>query len=92
MSALFAATYPERTSALILYGTLASTIRDASYPWPMDPAERRTVIEAIPEHWGQGTSVDLLRPQPRHRRASGAGQPRLERLGQARARRWRCAG
>jgi pimeloyl-ACP methyl ester carboxylesterase len=69
MSALFAATYPERTSALILYGTLASTIRDASYPWPMDPAERRTVIEAIPKHWGRGTSVDLLAPQPRHRRA-----------------------
>ena len=33
MSALFAATYPARTSALVMYGTFAKWIRDAEYPW-----------------------------------------------------------
>jgi pimeloyl-ACP methyl ester carboxylesterase len=81
MSALFAATYPGRTSALILYGTLASTIRDASYPWPMDPTERRTVIEAIPQHWGRGTSVDLLAPSLAGDERFRRWWARLERLG-----------
>jgi class 3 adenylate cyclase len=33
MSALFAATYPERTEALILYGTYARTAWATDYPW-----------------------------------------------------------
>src|SRR6266536_39563 len=33
MSALFAATYPERTDALILYGTYARTAWAPDYPW-----------------------------------------------------------
>src|SRR5437763_7084877 len=33
MSALFAATYPERTAALILYGGFASSARRPDYPW-----------------------------------------------------------
>jgi pimeloyl-ACP methyl ester carboxylesterase len=32
MSALFAATYPERTMALVLYGTMARVRRDIDYP------------------------------------------------------------
>jgi pimeloyl-ACP methyl ester carboxylesterase len=81
MSALFAATYPERTSALILYATFASTIRDASYPWPMDPAQRRTVIEAIPQQWGRGSYVDLLAPSLAEDERFRRWWARLERLG-----------
>jgi len=33
MSLLFAATYPERTAALVLYGTCAASARDDDYPW-----------------------------------------------------------
>jgi pimeloyl-ACP methyl ester carboxylesterase len=47
MSALFATTYPARSAALILYGTFASTIRDAGYPWAMDPNQRRRLIELV---------------------------------------------
>src|SRR5882762_632544 len=32
MSALFAATYPDRVSALVLYATYATRVRDADYP------------------------------------------------------------
>ena len=81
MSALFAATYPERTTALILYGTFASTIRDAAYPWAMDPEERRRVIEAIPQTWGQGLYVDLLAPSLSADRQFKHWWARLERLG-----------
>jgi class 3 adenylate cyclase len=81
MSALFAATYPQRTSALVLYGTFASTIRDAAYPWAMDPEERRKVIEAIPDHWGQGTYADLLAPSLAGDERFRSWWARLERLG-----------
>jgi pimeloyl-ACP methyl ester carboxylesterase len=81
MSALFAATYPERTSALVLYGTFASTIRDANYPWAMEARGRERMIEEMPKTWGRGDYVDLLAP-------SAAGDPRfrtwwarLERMG-----------
>ena len=33
MAVLFAATYPERTNALILYGSYACRIRSDDYPW-----------------------------------------------------------
>lgn len=33
MSALFAATHPDRTTALVMYGTYARFVRDAEYPW-----------------------------------------------------------
>jgi class 3 adenylate cyclase len=81
MSAVFAATYPERTSALVLYGTFASTIRAADYPWAMDAETRESIIEAIPETWGQGASVDELAPSlaadPRFKSWYG----RVERMG-----------
>jgi pimeloyl-ACP methyl ester carboxylesterase len=81
MSALFAATYPERTTALVLYGTFASTIRDAAYPWAMDPEERRRVIEAMPQTWGQGLYVDLLAPSLSADQRFRHWWARLERLG-----------
>ena len=81
MSALFAATYPERTTALMLYGTFASTIRDAAYPWAMDPEERRRIIEAIPQTWGQGLYVDLLAPSLSSDQRFRHWWARLERLG-----------
>ena len=45
MSMLFAATYPERTAALILYGTMATWTRKADYPWGMTHDEVRARME-----------------------------------------------
>src|SRR5215475_2318947 len=81
MSALFAATYPARSTALILYGTFASTIRDAGYPWAMDPDERRRLIEALPETWGRGLYVELLAPSLASDQQFRNWWARLERLG-----------
>jgi pimeloyl-ACP methyl ester carboxylesterase len=81
MSALFAATYPERTTALILYGTFASTIRDAAYPWAMDPDERQKIIAALPQTWGQGLYADFLAPSRSADPQFRTWWARLERLG-----------
>lgn len=39
MAALFAATYPERTAAVVLYGTLPTFHRAGDYPWAMSMEE-----------------------------------------------------
>ena len=45
MAMLFAATYPERTAALVLYGTLATWKRAEDYPWAFTTEELRALIE-----------------------------------------------
>ena len=81
MSALFAATYPERTAALVLYGTFASTIRDAAYPWAMDPDECQKIIAALPQTWGKGLYADFLAPSRSADPQFRTRWARLERLG-----------
>jgi pimeloyl-ACP methyl ester carboxylesterase len=45
MTLLFAASYPERTAAVVLYGCRASYIADDDYPWGFSPAQRAEVLE-----------------------------------------------
>ena len=45
MSALFAATYPERAWALVLYGGCARELRAPDYPWGPTEAEMLRLIE-----------------------------------------------
>jgi class 3 adenylate cyclase/pimeloyl-ACP methyl ester carboxylesterase len=51
MSILFAATYPERTSALITYGTLVKGSWAEDYPWEPTRAEFEKWFEVISEEW-----------------------------------------
>jgi pimeloyl-ACP methyl ester carboxylesterase/class 3 adenylate cyclase len=46
MSLLFAATYPERTAALVLYSTPLSWFRTDEYPWARTREESRALIES----------------------------------------------
>jgi pimeloyl-ACP methyl ester carboxylesterase/class 3 adenylate cyclase len=46
MSVLFAATYPERTAALVLYSTPLSWFRTKEYPWAATREEMRAWIES----------------------------------------------
>src|SRR5215213_7299528 len=61
LSCLFAATYPERTAALVLYAAYASELRKPDYPWPPTADERAAQIDdmaaTIHETWG---NVDRL--------------------------------
>src|SRR3954463_6683768 len=65
MSLLFAATHPERASALVLYGAMARTTEAPDYPWasPAD-ALRESVQEFLAPYWGVDSEalVELFAP------------------------------
>jgi pimeloyl-ACP methyl ester carboxylesterase len=52
MTLLFAATYPERTAAAILYGTGASWMRADDYPWAPTPEEWQQAIDEDLDSFG----------------------------------------
>jgi pimeloyl-ACP methyl ester carboxylesterase len=62
MCALFAATYPERTSALIMYGSYAARIWSPDYPWAPTPEQRQVFYDMIKKDWGGITDLDILAP------------------------------
>lgn len=60
MSLLFAATYPERVSELILFGSLADGRRDSEErPWW--EASWEMITDAV-EHWGEGRLWSIVAP------------------------------
>ena len=64
MSMLFAATYPERTQALILYGTYADF-----HTWVLPHERFEPFLEKIDRTWGQGESLSAFAPSEGRRRA-----------------------
>ena len=62
MSILFAATYPERIEALVLYGTYAKRIRSPDYPWAPSWEERVEAADAIERDWGQEADLGAMAP------------------------------
>jgi class 3 adenylate cyclase len=59
---LFAAAYPERTSALALYAALAKFTQDQDYPWGWTPAAIEIYLSAGESEWGSGTGAEHLAP------------------------------
>jgi pimeloyl-ACP methyl ester carboxylesterase len=62
MSLLFAATYPDRTSALVLYGSYARRSWAPDHPFGHTEEEWRTMIEAIEKSWGDSAANDVRAP------------------------------
>ena len=64
MSILFAATYPERTSALILYGSIAKGSWTSDYPWGarLDDGGREEWLEGWRKEWGGPYGIDSWAP------------------------------
>ncbi len=58
VSALFAATYPNRTISLIAFGIFAKRIYAPDYPWAPTNQERQVVYDMIEKRWGSG-EMDL---------------------------------
>ena len=56
MSLLFAATYPDRTIALVTFGIYAKRIWSEDYPWAPRPEDRAAEIESVEREWGR---IDL---------------------------------
>jgi pimeloyl-ACP methyl ester carboxylesterase len=62
MSVLFAATYPERTTALVLYGIFAKRIWSADYPWAPTSEARRHEVAELERNWASRMDLDQLAP------------------------------
>lgn len=62
MCSLFAATYPERTVALVMIGTYAKRLRDADYPWGPTAEQRQHFFDEIRTNWGKPVGVEERAP------------------------------
>ena len=64
MSLLYSATYPERTSALILYGSYAKRSWGPNYPFGWKAEQWDRVLGNMEHNWGtpQGTSIAVWAP------------------------------
>ncbi len=63
VSALFSATYPDRTHALIAFGIFAKRRYSEDYPWAPTDLERQKVYDMIETSWGSG-NMDLVSLAP----------------------------
>jgi len=59
MSILFAASYPQRVSALILYGSYAKRAWAQDYPFGWKAERWDAVLSNIERNWGTPTGIDL---------------------------------
>jgi pimeloyl-ACP methyl ester carboxylesterase/DNA-binding winged helix-turn-helix (wHTH) protein/class 3 adenylate cyclase len=62
MCSLFAATYPERTMALVMIGTYAKRIRDDDYPWAPTTEQREAFFELMKRDWGKPVGLEERAP------------------------------
>lgn len=63
MCMLFAATYPDRTSALVLWGAMARSTAADDYPWaPPKQALLEANEELVSPLWGQGATIEIFSP------------------------------
>ena len=80
MALLFAATYPERTSALVLVDTFARLLRDVDYGcgYPADRVPQ--FLARFEELWGTPPFVDFMAPSVAHDERFRRWYARYERL------------
>jgi len=78
ISIVFAATYPERTIALVLSGTFARSRRDRDYPYGV--VETFHELYEIYDHaWGTGESLSVYAPDLYHDERTRDAVGRMER-------------
>jgi class 3 adenylate cyclase len=63
MALLFAATYPERVSALVLWATFARVAWAPDYPEGVNVQEAEAFMDQIEESWGHGRVLPLIATQ-----------------------------
>jgi len=76
MSVLFAATYPERTRALVLYGTYGHFSS-----WVVPPDKIDAALDRMEKNWGTGDSIHLFAPSVASDETYKLSWARFERLG-----------
>ena len=80
MAALFAATHPDRTQALVLYATFARATWAPDYDWAWPAEERSQNSAQLAEHWGEGLVASGVAPSRQDDRDFMEWAGRLERL------------
>ena len=64
MSLLFAATYPERVRALVLYGGYPRFLASPDYPEGMvSPESAKERMDDLRIRWGQGVTASVMAPE-----------------------------
>jgi len=81
MTSLFAATYPERTSALILYGSIVKAAWAPDYPWGTKPEQARSAEEEWRQGWGGPLGLEYFAPSVAHDERFRQWWAKLLRLG-----------
>jgi class 3 adenylate cyclase len=80
LSALFAATYPDRTRALVLANSFARATAAEDYPWAESPEEWQEHAASTSENWGSGQWLDRFAPSAVHDPRVQEWWPRFQRL------------
>jgi pimeloyl-ACP methyl ester carboxylesterase/DNA-binding winged helix-turn-helix (wHTH) protein len=62
LCSLFAATYPEKTEALVMIGSYARRMQAADYPWGRTPEERDRFCATLVEQWGGPVGLEDRAP------------------------------
>jgi len=83
MAILFAASHPDRTRAIVLYGSYASPRRHEGYPWGRDPGWMDDYGEKIDRRWGSGVFLEELAPSRRQDEPFRRWWAKYERLSHA---------
>ena len=80
MCMLFAATYPERTTALVVYGSWARAFKAPDQDWGFDPVEFGNFLTSLEPQWGEGEAVNVVAPSLANDKAFCEWWCRYERL------------
>jgi len=80
MAMLFAASYPERTSALLLYGTFARFSRNDDYPFGYPEALNARWLENVKTNWGNGQLSKQFAPDAANDLVHMKALARMERM------------
>lgn len=62
LATLFAATFPERVTSLILFGAMAKFTPAPGYPWGFDEDMFDIAMQMLESHWGTGITLYLFGP------------------------------
>jgi pimeloyl-ACP methyl ester carboxylesterase len=80
MCMLFAATYPERATSLVLYGTAARGLRAPDYPIGLPREALDHYLEVLEQTWGTGATVNHFAPSRARDERFRQSWARFERL------------
>ncbi len=80
LAMLFAATYPERTTGLVLCGAYASMVKRDDYEWGLTPDELELSARAYLTRWGTGVGLGTFAPSLRHDPAARKWFARFQRM------------